>query len=61
MVPGFPRVTPEVTWSSPAVSDIDGDGLYEIVVGTGHYYKATHKITSEGHKVYAYNHDGSDV
>ena len=61
MVPGFPRMTPEVTWSSPVVSDIDGDGLYEIVVGTGHYYKATHRLTSEGHKVYAYNHDGSDV
>jgi hypothetical protein len=61
MVPGFPRVTPEVIWSSPAVSDIDGDGLCEIVVGTGHYYKATKKITSEGHRVYAYNHDGSDV
>lgn len=60
-VPGFPKITPEVTWSSPAVADIDGDGYYEIVVGTGHYYKAVGRLTTEGHRVYAYNHDGSDV
>ena len=60
-VPGFPRTTPEVTWSSPAVADIDGDKRYEIIVGTGHYYKATHRITTQGHLVYAYNHDGSAV
>ena len=61
MVPGFPRITPEVTWSSPAVADINHDGRYEIVVGTGHYYKATHRISTEGHRVYAYNSDGSPV
>jgi hypothetical protein len=61
MVPGFPRITPEVTWSSPAVADINGDGYYEIVVGTGHYYKAMHRISTEGHRVYAYTHDGRDV
>ena len=61
MVPGFPRITPEVTWSSPAVGDIDNDEYPEIVVGTGHYWKNTGGITTEGHRVYAYNHDGSPV
>src|SRR5450830_246430 len=61
ILPGFPEVTPEVTWSSPAVADIDGDGRYEIMVGTGHYYKANGRLATEGHRVYAYNHDGSSV
>jgi hypothetical protein len=58
---GFPLWTPEVIWSSPAVADIDGDGYYEIVVGTGHYYKAIGRLSTEGHRVYAFNHDGSMV
>ena len=61
VLPGFPRVTPEVTWSSPAVADIDGDGRYEILVGTGHYYSAIGALTTESHRIYAYNHDGTDV
>jgi len=56
---GFPKVTPEVTWSSPAVADLDGDGRYEIVVGTGHYYTSLGRLTGEGHRVYAYNSDGT--
>jgi hypothetical protein len=58
---GFPRVTPEVTWSSPAVADIDGDGRYEIVVGTGHYYTQAGRLTTEARVVYAYNHDGGTL
>lgn len=58
--PGFPRCTPEVIWSSPACADIDNDGYYEIVVGTGHYYTAVGRLSTEGFKVYAFNHDGSD-
>ncbi|MDD5447667.1 MAG: VCBS repeat-containing protein [Actinomycetota bacterium] len=61
LLPGFPQHSPEVLWSSPAVADIDGDGLYEIIIGTGHYYKAIGKISTEGHRVYAFNHDGSAV
>ncbi|MBN2167661.1 MAG: VCBS repeat-containing protein [Actinobacteria bacterium] len=61
MVPGWPKITPEVTWSSPAVADIDGDGFCEIIVGTGHYYKAIGTLSTQGHYVYAYNHDGSMV
>ncbi|MFH1150992.1 MAG: VCBS repeat-containing protein [Actinomycetota bacterium] len=56
---GFPKWTPEVTWSSPACADIDNDGYFEIVVGTGHYYQATGRLSTEGFRVYAYNSDGS--
>ncbi len=61
VLPGFPRWTPEVTWSSPAVADITGDGLTDIVTGTGHYYTATGKLGSEGHRVYAYDHNGNTL
>ena len=61
MYPGFPKCTPEVIWSSPAVADINNDGWYEIVVGTGHYYTASGHLSSQGFRVYAWGHDGADV
>jgi hypothetical protein len=61
MYPGFPKCTPEVIWSSPAVADINNDGWNEIVVGTGHYYTATGRLSSEGFRVYAWGHDGRDI
>lgn len=34
--PGWPRFVPhQVVWSTPAVSDINGDGWLDVVVGTG--------------------------
>ena len=59
--PGFPQSTPEVLWSSPACADINNDGYYEIVIGTGHYYTATGHLSTQGYRLYAYNHDGSMV
>ncbi|MBN2169167.1 MAG: VCBS repeat-containing protein [Actinobacteria bacterium] len=61
VLPGFPRYSPEVTWSSPAVFDMDGDARYEIVVGTGHYYTTIGQLTNQGNELYAYHHDGTDV
>jgi len=58
--PGFPKVTPEVIWSSPAVADINNDGYEEIVVGTGHYYMATGRLSSEGFRLYAWDHNAAD-
>jgi len=58
ILPNWPKMTPEVTWSSPAVADVNGDGWDEIFVGTGHYYKATHQISTQGQTVYGYTHDG---
>jgi hypothetical protein len=57
--PGFPAWTPEVLWSAPACADIDNDGWHEIVIGTGHYYTAINRLSSEGFVVYAFRHDGS--
>lgn len=33
-LPGFPKMTSEAIWSSPALADLDGDGSLEIIVGT---------------------------
>lgn len=37
-LPGWPRWTPQVVWSSPALGDLNGDGRLEIAVGNGYYY-----------------------
>ena len=58
ILPNWPKITPEVTWSSPAIADVNGDGWDEIFVGTGHFYKATGRLSSQGHTVYGYTHDG---
>jgi len=44
-VAGFPYCIDQTITSSPAVGDIDGDGLPEIVFGTGGFYaNATHAV-----------------
>jgi hypothetical protein len=55
-VPGFPVSTDQAIQSSPALGDIDGEGVLEIVVGTGDGISG-----SGGHKVYAWNGDGTAV
>jgi hypothetical protein len=54
-VPGWPVVTDQLVQSSPALGDIDGDGMLEIVVGTGV------AIAGAGHKVYAWEGNGAPV
>jgi hypothetical protein len=56
IVPGFPVETEQWIQSSPALGDIDGDEELEIVAGTG-----TGIVGNGGHKVYAWNGDGSPV
>jgi len=49
----------EIIQSSPAVADIDEDGLPEIVVGTGTGYSNPPFNRSVGRYINAWNHDGS--
>jgi hypothetical protein len=44
--PGFPVALSGASFNTPAVGDLDGDGDFEIVVGTWNY-------------LYVFNHDGS--
>ena len=46
-VPGWPRSTSDTTLVSPALGDVDGDGVLEVVAG------------SHDHNVYVWNGDGS--
>ncbi len=54
-LPGFPKILDQVISSSPAVGDIDGDGLPEIVHGTGSFYPLRNA------RLYAWHHDGTAV
>lgn len=56
-VPGFPVETNANTASSPAVGDIDGDGLLDIVVGTGSYDEDCGQEPNSK-QVFAWNHQG---
>lgn len=49
----------EIFQSSPAVGDIDNDGLPEVVAGTGTFYSGPPFNLPVGRYVSAWNHDGS--
>ncbi|MGH1362403.1 MAG: T9SS type A sorting domain-containing protein [Calditrichia bacterium] len=53
-LPGWPQQMLQHSESSPAIGDIDGDGLMEIVVGSGQ--STANDIAGE---LLAFNHDGS--
>lgn len=62
-VPGFPKGNLEqVIWSSPAVVDLDGDGSYEIIHGTGPELETAGNTPADlliGQLVYAWRANGS--
>ncbi len=53
--PGFPVYIDQVISGAPAVGDINGDGVPEIVFGTGGFWAGA------AHRVYAYRCDGTPV
>ncbi len=64
-LPGFPVAIDEVVYSSPAVGDIDGDGWFDIVVGTGWCWDRNDCSVGNPHAVteavYAWNHLGQPL
>jgi len=56
ILPGFPVSVPHDNAGTPAVADIDGDGLYEIVAGINRG-----PVTQGRFELYAWNDDGTVV
>jgi hypothetical protein len=55
-VPGWPKWTPQVIWSSPALADLTGSGSLDVIVGTGIFYDGV-----DGNHVYAWDGAGNNV
>ena len=50
--------TNEIVYSSPAVGDVDGDGLPEVVFGTGNFWANNSSGGSDSTKIFVLNHLG---
>lgn len=62
LLPGFPKYILESMGSSPAVADLDDDGWFDIVVGTGRfYYDFSPDHPTYGFRVYAWDHLGNEL
>ncbi len=61
-LPGFPRYFYEIISSSPAVSDVNGDGKYEIFVGNGTFYhRNSPERPTDGFRLYGLDSQGNDL
>ena len=55
-------VSPEIISSSPAVSDVNEDGKYEIFVGSGiFYHRSSPDHPTDGFRLYGFDSQGSDL
>ncbi len=60
--PGFPKRILEVVQSSPALFDVNNDGIPEIFVGTGDfYYNQSPDHPTHGFRVYGWDYRGNAV
>ncbi|MCB0000597.1 MAG: VCBS repeat-containing protein, partial [Anaerolineales bacterium] len=60
-LPGFPRYMLETIQSSPAIDDVDGDGDFEIFVGTGTFYNTfSPSHPTNGYRLFGLDHRGND-
>ncbi|HMO11848.1 MAG TPA: FG-GAP-like repeat-containing protein, partial [Actinotalea sp.] len=62
-LPGWPKWLWDTLWSSPAVGDVDGDGVYDVVVGgdcEGNSIGTQPCGATGGGYVWAFNRDGTE-
>jgi len=61
-LPGFPRYVLEAIGSSPAVSDVNDDGKFEIFIGTGNFYfLESPDHPTVGFRLYGLDSHGNDL
>lgn len=61
-LPGFPKYVLETVQSSPAVTDLTGDGVPEIIVGTGSFFhNNSPDHPTDNFRVYAWDATGADL
>ncbi len=59
-IAGFPRYVLEAMFSSPVLTDIDGDGDIEIFVGSGvFYHMESEKMFEHAFRVFGFDHQGN--
>jgi hypothetical protein len=62
LLPGFPIYILEAIGSSPTISDITGDGEYEIFIGTGDfYYINSPDHPTNGFRLYGFDNKGNEL